>query len=34
VAEFAASYADQNERDFAELSAACQSGRITAVRDL
>jgi uncharacterized protein (DUF2252 family) len=34
VADFAASYADQNERDFAELSAACQSGRITAVRDL
>ncbi|HEY1641636.1 MAG TPA: DUF2252 domain-containing protein [Streptosporangiaceae bacterium] len=34
VADFSASYADQNERDFAELSAACESGRITAVRDL
>jgi uncharacterized protein (DUF2252 family) len=34
VADFAAAYADQNERDYAELSAACKSGRITAVRDL
>jgi uncharacterized protein CbrC (UPF0167 family) len=29
VAEFAASYADQNERDYAELAEAAKSGRIT-----
>jgi len=34
VAEFAAAYADQNEKDYADLSAACKSGRISAVRDL
>ncbi|HEU5420918.1 MAG TPA: DUF2252 domain-containing protein [Streptosporangiaceae bacterium] len=34
IADFAVAYADQNERDYAELSAACESGRITAVRDL
>ncbi len=30
VADFAAAYADQNERDFAALTAACNAGRITA----
>jgi uncharacterized protein (DUF2252 family) len=29
IAEFAASYADQNERDFAALTAAAATGRIT-----
>ncbi len=29
VADFAASYADQNERDYAELAKAAKSGRIT-----
>ncbi|MER6671872.1 DUF2252 domain-containing protein [Streptomyces sp. NPDC000983] len=33
LAEFAQSYADQNERDFAALAAAVRSGRVTA-RDL
>ena len=30
LAEFAQSYADQNERDYEALRAACRSGRITA----
>ena len=34
VAEFAAGYADQNEKDYQGLEAAAQSGRITAVRDV
>jgi uncharacterized protein (DUF2252 family) len=34
IADFAVAYADQNERDYQELSAACQSGRITAIRDI
>ncbi|HEX5290997.1 MAG TPA: DUF2252 domain-containing protein [Streptosporangiaceae bacterium] len=34
VAEFAASYADQNEKDFQLLEAAEKSGRITTVRDV
>ena len=34
VAEFAAGYADQNEKDYELLEAAAQSGRITAVRDV
>ncbi|GHH88575.1 DUF2252 domain-containing protein [Streptomyces capitiformicae] len=32
LTEFAQSYADQNERDFAALEAACRSGRIRAER--
>jgi hypothetical protein len=32
LAEFAQSYADQNERDFRALEDACCSGRITAER--
>jgi uncharacterized protein (DUF2252 family) len=32
VAQFASSYADQNERDFGALTAAIESGRITAER--
>ena len=32
VAEFAAAYADQNERDYANLVAAVRSGRLTAER--
>ncbi|MEV4679955.1 DUF2252 domain-containing protein [Streptomyces kurssanovii] len=32
LAEFAQSYADQNERDHEALEAACRSGRITAER--
>ena len=34
VAEFAAGYADQNEKDYQLLQAAEQSGRIAAVRDV
>jgi hypothetical protein len=34
VAEFAASYADQNEKDYQLLEAAEKSGRITAIRDV
>jgi uncharacterized protein (DUF2252 family) len=34
VAEFAAGYADQNEKDYQLLEAADQSGRITALRDV
>ena len=34
VAEFAAGYADQNEKDYQLLEAADQSGRITAIRDV
>jgi uncharacterized protein (DUF2252 family) len=34
IAEFAASYADQNERDHRALAEAAASGRITAVRDV
>jgi Uncharacterized protein conserved in bacteria (DUF2252) len=30
IAEFAASYADQNERDHQALTAAAASGRVTA----
>jgi uncharacterized protein (DUF2252 family) len=33
VADFAAAYADQNERDFAALRAAAAEGRITVERD-
>ena len=29
VADFAEAYADQNERDFAELSAEAKAGRLT-----
>jgi uncharacterized protein (DUF2252 family) len=32
VAEFAAAYADQNERDYAAFEQAVQSGRLTAIR--
>ena len=32
IAEFAAAYADQNERDFEALTEAAASGRITAER--
>ena len=32
IAEFAASYADQNERDFAALGEAATSGRVLAQR--
>jgi hypothetical protein len=32
LAEFAQSYADRNEQDFAALEAACRSGRIRADR--
>src|SRR5271154_4341083 len=34
IAEFASSYADQNERDHRALADAAASGRITAVRDV
>jgi len=34
IADFAASYANQNERDYAELSRAAKSGRITARKGL
>ena len=34
LASFAETYADQNERDFAALRAAVDSGRITAHPDL
>ncbi len=34
IAEFAAAYADQNERDYHPLAAAAGSGRVTAQRDL
>jgi uncharacterized protein (DUF2252 family) len=34
IAEFAAAYADQNERDYASLGAAVASGRITAERGI
>jgi uncharacterized protein (DUF2252 family) len=34
IAEFAAAYADQNERDYHALVGAVSSGRITAERDL
>jgi hypothetical protein len=34
IAEFAALYADQNERDFAALSEAAASGRVLAPRGL
>ena len=32
IAEFAAAYADQNERDYKSLNAAITSGRRTAER--
>ncbi len=34
IADFAASYANQNERDYAELSRAAKSGRITVKKGL
>ena len=34
IAEFAAAYADQNERDYRALQAAVTSGRVTAQRDI
>ena len=34
LARFAESYADQNERDYAALRAAVESGRVTAASDL
>ncbi|MGO9080017.1 MAG: DUF2252 domain-containing protein [Streptosporangiaceae bacterium] len=34
IADFAAAYADQNERDYAALAAAAASGRIRTVMDL
>jgi uncharacterized protein DUF2252 len=34
IAEFAAGYADQNERDFAALDEAAKSGRVLAKRGL
>ncbi len=34
IAEFAASYAHQNERDYQALAAAAASGRVTAERDI
>jgi Uncharacterized protein conserved in bacteria (DUF2252) len=34
IAEFAAAYADQNERDYHALADAAGSGRVTAQRDL
>jgi hypothetical protein len=34
IADFAASYANQNERDYAELGQAAKSGRITARKGL
>ena len=34
IADFATAYADQNEKDFAELTAADDSGRIVATRDI
>jgi len=34
IAEFAAAYADQNERDYRALQAAVASGRVTAQRDI
>jgi uncharacterized protein (DUF2252 family) len=34
IAEFAAAYADQNERDYRALEAAVTSGRVTAQRDI
>jgi len=34
IADFAASYANQNERDYAELGRAAKSGRITARKGL
>ncbi len=34
IADFAASYADQNERDYQALAAAAASGRVTAERDI
>ncbi len=34
ITEFAAAYADQNERDHAALVAAVASGRVTAERGL
>jgi hypothetical protein len=33
IAEFAAAYADQNERDYHALAAAASSGRVTVQRD-
>ncbi|WP_374967836.1 DUF2252 domain-containing protein [Terrabacter sp. BE26] len=34
VADFAVAYADQNERDHAELAAAVEAGRLSAVHDV
>jgi uncharacterized protein (DUF2252 family) len=34
IADFAETYANQNDHDYSELAAAAQSGRIRAVRDL
>jgi predicted alpha/beta hydrolase len=34
ITQFAAAYADQNERDYNALVAAVAAGRITAERDL
>ena len=34
IGEFAASYADQNDRDYQALAAAAASGRVTAKRDI
>ena len=34
ISQFAASYADQNQRDYKSLNAAINSGRITAERGL
>jgi hypothetical protein len=34
ITEFAAAYADQNERDYAALAQAIDSGRVQAVRDI
>jgi Uncharacterized protein conserved in bacteria (DUF2252) len=33
IADFAAAYADQNERDFAALESAAADGRIAVARD-
>jgi uncharacterized protein (DUF2252 family) len=34
VADFAAAYADQNDKDYALLKAAADTGRVTAIRDV
>ncbi len=34
IGEFAAAYADQNERDYQTLAAACKTGRVVAERDI